>query len=80
MAFQGERGQGGLDMCVSVKSMAQDKITVQEQSPPQPNSEPEMGAAAEAAVYDTPHPSSVKILPRSPAKPRPIMADRASHS
>ena len=45
---------------------------------PQSNPEPEMGAAAEAAVDDTPFPPpSVKILPQPPAKPRPIMADRS---
>ena len=60
-----------------LESMVQDgnpeqDINVQEQFLPQPNPEPEMGAAA-AAEYDIP--SSVKTRPWLPAKPRPIMAD-----
>ena len=51
----------------------QEMLNVQEQFPPQTDPEPEMGAAA-SAVYDTPLPSSVKIPPRSPAKPRPTEA------
>ena len=87
MAVQGEREQGVLEMNVEMlEPMAQDEIpeqdiSVQEQFPPQTNPELEMGAAAEAAVDDTPPPpllpSSVKIPPRSPTKPRPIMADRS---
>ena len=78
MAFQGEREQGGLEIEMReeiVESMAQDEIPEQEMligqdELPQPNSEPEMGAAAEAAVDDAPLPSSVKFLPQSPADPR----------
>ena len=73
MAAQGERVSGAIVMCSVVgEPMVQDNpeqdIGMQEQSPPQINSEPEMGvAAAEAAVYDTspPTPLSTKTLPRS---------------
>ena len=58
MAFQGEREPGvvGMDLEM-VESMVQDEIpeqdiSVQDQFLPQPNPEPEMGAAA-AAVDDT---------------------------
>ena len=85
MESQGERELGVLGMDVGlVESMVQDgdpeqDIGVQEQFSPQTNPEPGMGAAAaEAAEYDTPLPSSVKLLPRPPAKPRTIMADRCS--
>ena len=70
MAAQGERVSGVLDMCSLVgESMAQDEETEQEmlvveeqeQSPPQMDPEPEMGAAA---VYDTPLTLSTKT-PRS---------------
>ena len=83
MVSQGERVLGVLGMDLElVESMAQDEnpeqdISVQEQFPPQPNPEPEMGAVAEAAVYDTPLPTSVKSPPRPPAKPRPMVADRS---
>ena len=70
MASQGEPVLGVLEMDVGVlESMAQDgdpeqeMLVVQDELPPQINSEPEMGAAAaepemgaaaaEAAVYDT---------------------------
>ena len=66
MAFQGER-EPGVEMDLEiVESMAQDEnpeqemLIVQDEFP-QPNPEPEMGAAAaEAGVYDTspPLPSS----------------------
>ena len=60
MASQGERVPG-VDICSSVLDpMAQDKNPVQDiprkmlqQSLPQMDSEPEMGAAAAAAVFDT---------------------------
>ena len=70
MASQGEREPGVVGMCCSnLEFMAQDEspeqdIPVQEQSLPQTNPEPEMGAAT-AAVYDTPLPSSTKTLPQS---------------
>ena len=83
MAVQGEQGQEGLDMDLEmIESMAQDEMTVQDipimqvNYSPQINAESEMGAAAEAAVYDTPLPSSVKIPPQSPADLRPIVAKR----
>ena len=71
MAVQGEREQEGLEINLEIlEPMAQDEIPeqdidVQEQFPPQSNPEPEMGAAAEAAVDDTPPPSppSSKSLP-----------------
>ena len=82
MAFQGEREPGVVDMCSLVdESMVQDgdpeqDIGVQEQFPPQPDPEPEMGAAAEA-MYDTPPlPTSDKFPPWPPAKPRPTEAIR----
>ena len=82
MAFQVEREPGVLGMDGELlESMVQDEIPEQEMlvvqdELPQLNPEPEMGAAAVAAD-DTPHPSLVKTLPRNPAKPRPIMADRS---
>ena len=70
MAFQGER-EPGVEMDLEmVESMAQDEIPVQDipiemqvEFPPQPNPEPEMGAAAEAAVDDPPPPPPSKSLP-----------------
>ena len=60
-------------MCSCLDPMVQDTpvqdipIPEQDESLPQTNSEPEMGAAAaEAAAYDTPPlPLSTKTLPRS---------------
>ena len=81
MAVRGEREQGVLDLDLEMlESMVQDEIPVQDinmqdEFPPQPNPELEMGAAAEAVVHDTPT-SSVKIPPQSPADPRQIMANR----
>ena len=82
MESQGERELGVLGMDEeSLESMVQDEspeqemLVVQDEFP-QLNPEPEMGVAAVAAD-DTPHPSLVKTLPRPPAKPRPIMADRS---
>ena len=68
MEFQSEREPGVIDMCLNVESMVQDKIpeqdiNVQEQFLPQPNPEPEMGAAA-AAVDDT-SPPLLRQNPRS---------------
>ena len=69
MAVQGEREQGVLEMNVEMlEPMAQDEIpeqdiSVQEQFPPQTNPELEMGAAAEAAVDDTPTPPPSKLFP-----------------
>ena len=68
MVVQGERERGGLEIDVLLEPMAQDEIPeqdidVQEQSPPQSNPEPEMGAAAEAAVDDTPSPPPSGSLP-----------------
>ena len=78
MASQGEREPGVLEMDVGlVESMAQDEspeqemLNEQEQFPPQPNPEPEMGAAA-AAVYDTSPPP----LRQNP----PILAESAQPS
>ena len=83
MFSQGEQGQEGLGMDLEMlESIAQDEMTMQDTpimqvySSPQINGESTMGAAAGAAVYDTPLPSSVKIPPQSPADPRPIMAKR----
>ena len=64
MAFQGEWLPGVLEMDLEMlESMAQDEIPVQDipiemqvEFPPQMDPEPEMGAAAEAAGYDTPPP------------------------
>ena len=84
MAAQGERELGVVDMEGGLLDpMAQDEeveqemlvVEEQEQFPPQMDTEPEMGAAA-AAESDTPHPSSVQILPQSPARPRPTEAIR----
>ena len=85
MASQGERVLGVVGMCSCLESMVQDKIpeqdtpeqyiNVQEQFFPQLNPEPERGAAV-AAESDTPLPTSVKILPQPPAKPRPTEAIR----
>jgi len=85
MAAEGERGQEGLELEMDlemIESMAQDEMTVQDTPimqvdySPQINAESAMGAVAGAAVYDTPLPSSVKIPPRPPAKPRPTEAIR----
>ncbi len=72
MEFQGEREPGVLEIDVMLESMAQDEIPEQDipigmqvDNPPQPDPEPEMGAAAEAAVDDTP-PSHLRQSP-SPA-------------
>ena len=81
MAVQGEREQEGLEMNLEMlEPMAQDEITVQDSAmqvehPQQATPELEMGAAAEAAVDDTPLPSFVKVPPQSPADPR-LMAKR----
>ena len=79
MAFQGEREPGVLEMDLElVESMAQDEIPEQEMLVvqdefPQPNPEPEMGAAAaEAVVYDT----SLPLLRQKP----PIFAESAQSS
>jgi len=72
MAAQGERMPGVIDMCSLVgEPMVQDEIPVQdipvqEQLPPQINSEPEMGAAA-AVAYDT-SPSLLRNPPPIPAE------------
>ena len=78
MAFQGEREQGGLEIEMReeiVESMAQDEIPEQDISVqdefPQPNPEPEMGAAAEAAVYDTPPPHRRQIHSPAPGGSAP---------
>ena len=77
MASQGERVPGVVDMCSLVdEPMVQDKIPVQdipvqEQSLPQMNPKPEMGAAA-AAVCDTSPPP----LHQNP----PILAEAAQLS
>ena len=71
MASQGERVLGVVDMCCSVLDpMAQDEtpmqdipIPMQEQSLPQTNSEPGMGAES-AVAYDT-SPSLLRNPPRS---------------
>ena len=76
MAAQGERVSGaiGIDMCSLVgEPMAQDGnpkqemlvVEEQEQSPPQMDSEPEMGAVA-AAKYDTTPPLLRQIPPPCP--------------
>ena len=74
MAAQGERVSEAIVMCNNVLDpMAQDKIPeqdigMQEQSPPQMDPEPEMGAAAaEAAVYDT-SPSLLRNPPPDPCR------------
>ena len=60
MAVQGEREQGVLGINEEILEptaqgeIPEQDIDGQEQFPPQPNPEPEMGAAAEAAVDDTP--------------------------
>ena len=76
MASQGERELGILGMSFNLEAMVQDKIPVQdtpeqdiivqEQSLPQMNPEPEMGAAA-AAEYDT-SPSLLRNHPLIPAE------------
>ena len=79
MASQGEREPGVVGMCRNnLEAMVQDRIPVQdtpvqEQFFPQMDPEPEMGTAA---AYDTLPPTSVKILPQPPAKPRPTEAIR----
>ena len=61
-----------------IESMAQDEnpeqemLIIQEQFPPQPNPEPKMGAAAEAAADDT----SPLLLRQNP----PILAESAQPS
>ena len=62
MAAQGERGQEGLEM---IESMAQDEMTVQDEStnmqvehPPQPNAELEMGAGRRLLTAPPPPPSN----------------------
>jgi len=85
MAAQGERVSGVVVMCSVVgEPMVQDEIPVQDipipeldESLPQMDPEPEMGAAAAAAVFDTP-PLLRQIPPLSPAKMHTIMADRGS--
>ena len=73
MAFQGERVPGAVDLDLEMlESMAQDEnpeqemLVVQGQFPPQPNPEPEMGAAA-ATVYDT-SPPLLRNPPPIPAE------------
>ena len=71
MFSQGEQGQEGLGMDLEMlESMAQDEMTMQDTpimqvySSPQINAESTMGAAAGAAVYDTPpSPPPSKSLP-----------------
>ena len=73
MASQGEREPGVVEMCNSVlDSMVQDgdpeqDIPMQEQSLPQTNPKPEMGAAA-AAAYDTPPPHLRQIPSPTPSE------------
>ena len=71
MAAQGERVPGVVDMSSVLDPMAQDKIPeqdigMQEQSLPQMNPKPEMGAAT-AAEYDT-SPSLLRNPPPIPAE------------
>ena len=77
MAAQGERVSGAIGMCCVLDPMAQDEmpeqemlvVEEQEQSPPQMDPEPEMGAAAaEAAVYDTPPPHLRQIPSPTPSE------------
>ena len=74
MFSQGEQGQEGLGMDLEMlESMAQDEMTMQDTPimqvdyAPQINAESAMGAAAGAAVYDTPPsppPSKSLLSPR----------------
>ena len=75
MESQGERVLGVLGMDGELlESMAQDEspeqemLNEQEQFPPQLNPEPEMGAAAEAAGYDTPLPHLRQIPSPAPSE------------
>ena len=77
MAFQGERVPGVLGMDLElVESMAQDENPEQEMligqdEFPQPNPEPEMGAAAVAAVYNTSPPLLRQGPPPVPGESTP---------
>ena len=79
MASQGERVPGVVGMDEGLlESMVQDEIPMQDipeqdESLPQTNPEPEMGAAA-AAKYDTTPLLLRQIPPLSPAKLHTIMA------
>ena len=77
MAAQDEREPGVVVMCSCLDPMVQD-TPVQDESLPQTNSEPEMGAAAaEAAVYG-PSPSLLRNPPPIPAETaRPGTPDMA---
>ena len=80
MFSQGEQGQEGLEMDLEMlEAMAQDEMTMQDTPimqvdySPQINAESTMGAAAGAAVYDTPPP----LLRQNPSlAPSETVTDR----